>query len=160
MGLAFQAPDTLYTDDFDTGSLFSVSVPPPSAPPVSLAAAVLPDSRSVQVGAPATIFASMINTGTAELGGCGVSLRTGAPAALSMSFQATNPTTNQPIGARNQTVDDCAECDAELRSQFPIDGRVVAARLRAGLRLHQQPAGAGDQRRGHGRSQLLDRSGR
>jgi hypothetical protein len=87
------------------------------APQVALAAAVLPSSRSVQVGAAATAFATIINTGSAtataassravaasgpDALGCGIVQLTGVPTRL--SFQATDPATNRPIGSPNMPV--------------------------------------------------------
>jgi hypothetical protein len=69
----------------------------------SLFAAVLPASRSVQVGEPATVFVTIINAGTATATSVGISLRTAIPA--DFSFQTTDQSTNQPTGSPNATVD-------------------------------------------------------
>ena len=66
-------------------------------------AAVLPSSRSVQVGSPATAFATIINAGQGLATGCTISPITAVPAAL--TFQTTDPATNQVIGAPNAPVD-------------------------------------------------------
>ena len=71
------------------------------AAPVVLAASVLPDSRSVQVGKQASIFATMINSGTSNLSGCQVSLPPFPPFGLTLSYQTTNPTTNAVTGTPN-----------------------------------------------------------
>jgi sugar lactone lactonase YvrE len=71
------------------------------AAPVVLAASVLPDSRSVQVGKQASIFATMINSGTSNLTGCQVSLPPFPPFGLTLSYQTTNPTTNAVTGTPN-----------------------------------------------------------
>jgi hypothetical protein len=66
-----------------------------------LVAAVLPASRSVLVNGTATVFATIINSGSSTATGCGV-----APASdftPTMSFQATNATTNAAAGAVNAT---------------------------------------------------------
>jgi DNA-binding beta-propeller fold protein YncE len=67
------------------------------ATPVSFAA-VLPAARSVQLGTPATLFASMVNAGIAPLQGCRVGLSVTAPQGLSLSYQTTNPATNALTG--------------------------------------------------------------
>ncbi len=71
--------------------------------PSSLAASVLPGSRSVQVGTPATAFASIINLGTTTATGCSIAPLTSVPATF--SYQATNPTTNAPISSPNTPID-------------------------------------------------------
>ncbi len=69
----------------------------------SLSASVLPASRSVQVGNPATAFATIINAGPAAGLGCAPSLATNVPASL--AFQTTDPNTNQLTGTPNTPVD-------------------------------------------------------
>ena len=70
---------------------------------VPLAAAVLPLSRSIQVGSTATAFATIINAGADTAFGCGISAITSIPA--SFIFQTTHPTTNQVTGSPNTPVD-------------------------------------------------------
>ncbi len=67
-----------------------------------LAAAVLPSSRAVQVGATATAFATIINAGTATATSCGIALLSSIPA--SFSYQTTDPATNQVTGTPNTPV--------------------------------------------------------
>jgi hypothetical protein len=66
-------------------------------------AAVLPASRSVQVGVPATAFATIANLGPGTATGCGIALDTAIPATL--TFQTTNPATNTVTGTPNSPVD-------------------------------------------------------
>jgi len=73
------------------------------AKPVSLASAVLPSSRSVQVGATATAFATMVNFGTQTGSSCEIDLPGTMPA--SFTYQTTNPATNQLTGTANQPID-------------------------------------------------------
>jgi hypothetical protein len=68
----------------------------------ALVASVLPASRSVQVGATATAFATVINTGSSPATGCRLSLGAGIPAGF--SFQTTNSATNQVTGSPNTPV--------------------------------------------------------
>jgi Matrixin len=64
-----------------------------------LNAAVLPASRSVRVGIPATAFATIINTAPADALSC--SIGPAIPLPVNFTFQTTNPATNQPTGAIN-----------------------------------------------------------
>jgi hypothetical protein len=61
-----------------------------------LTSAVLPSSRSVKVGAAATAFATIINSGATTGTGCGLSPGTAVPATF--VYQTTNPTTNAVTG--------------------------------------------------------------
>jgi hypothetical protein len=67
-----------------------------------LASAVLPASRSVQVGDIATAFATIINTATVTATGCDITPLTIVPA--DFSYQATDPATNALIGTPNTPV--------------------------------------------------------
>jgi hypothetical protein len=73
-----------------------------NAPPTSLVAAVLPSSRSVQVGATATAFATIINAGSATAILCAPALATALPATF--TYQTTDPATNQVIGSANAPI--------------------------------------------------------
>jgi hypothetical protein len=68
----------------------------------ALAASVLPSSRSVQVGTPATAFATMINAGAIPAIVCQPSLVTAVP--VTLDFQTTDPTTNQVTGTRDTPI--------------------------------------------------------
>ncbi len=70
----------------------------PQATSSPLVAAVLPSSRSVQVGNPATVFATIINAGSTALNGCRISPVTTVNGRF--SFQTTNAT-NQLTGTIN-----------------------------------------------------------
>jgi hypothetical protein len=69
----------------------------------ALVAAVLPGSRSVQVGTPATAFATVINPGVGTAHGVGITLNTGIPATF--TYQTTDPATNQVTGTPDTPVD-------------------------------------------------------
>jgi hypothetical protein len=68
----------------------------------SLGAAVLPSSRSVQVGSPATAFATIINSGNDTALSVSISLQTNIPATL--TYQTTDPQTNALTGSPNTPV--------------------------------------------------------
>jgi hypothetical protein len=69
-----------------------------TALPTPLAASVLPGTRSVELGATPTVFANILNIGSAALSNCGVSLPASAPAGLTLSYQTTDPATNKVTG--------------------------------------------------------------
>ncbi|MDB5397763.1 MAG: putative antibiotic hydrolase [Rhodospirillales bacterium] len=75
----------------------------PAASPSPLVSAVLPTSRSVQVGSTATVFATLINSAGTPATGCHIVPIT--PVAANFSYQATNSATNAPIGSANTPVD-------------------------------------------------------
>jgi hypothetical protein len=73
-----------------------------TAPPRTLFAATLPSSRSVQVGQAATFFATIVNAVATDAIGCVIDKLSGVKGNL--SFQATDPATNVPIGLPNTPV--------------------------------------------------------
>ena len=131
VGLMDPTLTTIYAGDDDSGgnlnALFSVSLQPGaytllansasfevetgsytlttscSGCTADLAAAVLPTSRSVQVGNVATAFATVINTLTTIASSCGIAPLSSVPA--SFSYQTTDPATNALIGTPNTPVD-------------------------------------------------------
>jgi hypothetical protein len=62
----------------------------------ALFAVVLPSSRSVQIGSPATAFATLMNAGSTPLFNCGIAPKTTLPAVF--SFQTTDGESNVPTG--------------------------------------------------------------
>lgn len=68
-----------------------------------LAASVLPSSRSVQVGTPATVFATLINASAQTATACNIAPLTTISA--DFSYQTTDPTTNAPTGTPNTPID-------------------------------------------------------
>jgi hypothetical protein len=69
----------------------------------SIVAAVLPSSRSVQVGTTATALAAIINAGAVTATSCRIDLLSSIPA--NFSYQTTDPATNALIGTPNTPVD-------------------------------------------------------
>ncbi len=84
-------------------SLGTLIVAAPAKAQTSIVSAVLPSSRSVQVGATATVFATVINTGGFRAVDCIVSAPLGFPG--SFSFQTTDAATNTLVGNINTPVD-------------------------------------------------------
>jgi DNA-binding beta-propeller fold protein YncE len=72
--------------------------------PSPLFAAVAPGGRAVAVGEIASIFATVLNTGTIDLANCRVGLPNDAPASVALTYQTTNPSTNKQTGQPNQPV--------------------------------------------------------
>lgn len=70
---------------------------------LTLASAVLPSSRSVQVGTPATFFATIINTHSTAAIDCTIALED--PGIGALTFQTTNPQTNALTGTVNTPAD-------------------------------------------------------
>ena len=79
-----------------------VRFPPLAENDIALAAAVLPASRSVQVGATATAFATIIVSGSTPGLACKIAPLTSIPAVF--QYQTTNPGTNQLTGTVNTPV--------------------------------------------------------
>jgi YVTN family beta-propeller protein len=69
---------------------------------LTLVAAILPESRSVQIGDTATAFATMIDAGPADAATCTIAPATSIPA--SFLFQTTDPSTNALTGSPNTPV--------------------------------------------------------
>jgi hypothetical protein len=76
---------------------------PANASNLQLFAAVLPASRSVQIGNTATAFATIINAGTQVAKRC--SIIDTDPLPISFTYQTTNPATNVLTGTINTPVD-------------------------------------------------------
>lgn len=75
-----------------------------SGPPPILVASVLPLSRSVQAGSPATAFATILNAGPGTATGCSITPST-TPLSATFVYQTTDPTTNALTGTPNTPVD-------------------------------------------------------
>lgn len=68
-----------------------------------LAAAVLPSSRSGQVGSPITVYATIANGNEEDATACGIELL--SIIAADFSYQTTDPATNTPTGTPDTPVD-------------------------------------------------------
>jgi hypothetical protein len=98
-GVAIDGSSDAFIGDSGNNAVKEVAVGAPL-----VVASVLPGSRSVQIGKPATLFATIINTGATALSNCAVALPPDVPAGLSLAFQTTNPATNTLTGAANTPV--------------------------------------------------------
>ena len=78
---------------------FQADVGPAGAVPVTITAAVLPASRSVQLGHPMTAFAALVASGASPAVGCTVAPITGVPAGF--AFWLTDRATNAVTSAAN-----------------------------------------------------------
>jgi hypothetical protein len=76
-----------------------------------LNAAVLPASRSVRVGTPATAFATVLNMAPAAADNCRITPTT--PVAADFTFRTTDPATNEPTGG------------ADTGATIPADGQAT-----------------------------------
>ena len=70
----------------------------------ALVAAVLPGSRSIQLGDTATVFGTIINAGTVPAIGCGVALDVSTTAPVGIAYQSSDAATNKVTGAQNVPV--------------------------------------------------------
>jgi streptogramin lyase len=100
-GIATGSDGALWFIDTGTNAIWQL-VPAPSPSP--LLAAVLPLSRSVQVGVPATVFATIVSTSGNALANCFPSLPVTAPPGLTLDYRPTDPTTNMVTGSLDQSV--------------------------------------------------------
>lgn len=85
------------------GGVFDFETAAGACTPPGVVASVLPSSRSVQAGTPATAFATIINPAGVTASQCGIAPLAG-PAAT-FSFQTTDPATNQLVGTANTPAD-------------------------------------------------------
>jgi streptogramin lyase len=98
-GIAAGPDGALWFTEFNANKIGRITTPASTSP---LLAAVLPSSRSVQVGNTATAFATIINTGSSGVTGCAIAPVTPVPA--SFAYQTTNPATNALTGSPNTPV--------------------------------------------------------
>jgi hypothetical protein len=82
----------------------NLSVTQPTMPgSPSVFAALLPESRSVQTGTLATVYATIANAGPGTATGCAIMPLTASASAF--LYQQTDPSTNVPIGMANTPAD-------------------------------------------------------
>lgn len=98
----------------------------------SVVAAVLPVSRSVEVGTPATVFASMVNSGADPALRCSIAATTPVPA--DVAYQTTDPITNALTGSANTPADIAAAASQSF--VVVLDPRVAFDPIDVELRFH------------------------
>jgi YVTN family beta-propeller protein len=74
----------------------------PAPPASAVVAAILPGGRSVEVGTTATVYATLLNTGSATLANCNIALP-GADG-LTFDYQTSDPATNALTGSPDTPV--------------------------------------------------------
>lgn len=82
-------------------ALALAAIPAPGE--AQLAASVLPGSRAVPVGAPAAVFATVVNAGPADGTDCSIALAS-MVAGVTLSYQTTDPLTNRATGSPDTPV--------------------------------------------------------
>ena len=98
-GIAAGPDGALWFTEFDGNKIGRITTPASTSP---LVAAVLPSSRSVEVGNTATAFATIINSGSSVLSGCAIVPVSTVPATF--VYQTTDPATNALTGSPNTPV--------------------------------------------------------
>jgi virginiamycin B lyase len=115
----------------DVSAIGRLSPPPSSS---TLVAAILPTSRSVQVGgATATVFATIINAGPNAASNCGIVPLTVVPARF--FYQTTDPGTNLPTGSPGVPADIAPGRGADLRHGFCAERGLRPDQYRVRVRL-------------------------
>ena len=97
----------------------------------SLFSSTLPSSRSVEVGAAATAFATIINAGAADAAGCRIEPLNDVRAAF--SYQTTDPTTNAVTGTPDTPVTVAAGASQSFVFSVVPDGPFSATNLLLGF---------------------------
>lgn len=98
-GVTIDPIGNLYGADPTTNAVYQYEL---AASP--LGSAVLPGGRSVETGAPATVFATMINSGGAALDSCQILPPSDAPSGLTLDYWPTDPVTNAVTGVADTPV--------------------------------------------------------
>jgi hypothetical protein len=107
---------------------------------LGLVAAVLPGTRSVRVGAAATVFATMIWTGPGTATGCGITPLTPMPG--NFMYQTTAAGNNHPTGSPNTPVSIASGASQTFLIAFTPTAPIDAHELLLGFRCANAPAAA------------------
>jgi virginiamycin B lyase len=105
-----------------------------------LVAAVLPSSRSVEVGNTATAYATIINNSTSAATGCAIAPVTSVPA--SFVYQTSDPTTNALTGTPNMPVNIPAGGSQTFVIGLTADAPMVPTEVVFGFACSGMPAAA------------------
>jgi len=114
----------LFVEDDENAAVYVFTIAPPA-----LQAAILPGGRSVQVGSAATIFATIINSGTTSLTNCRIALPSSAPAGVAMTYQTTSAATNAPTGTPNAPVTIAAGAAQSFVLSFTSSGAAASSAM-------------------------------
>ncbi|MGB8842367.1 MAG: NHL repeat-containing protein [Aliidongia sp.] len=101
-GVAVDGKGNVFVADSGNNAVKEILAAPPT-----LFASVLPGARSVELGATATIFATVINSGTQALDNCQITPASSSFDTLpfiTMNYQTTDPATNALTGTANTPV--------------------------------------------------------
>jgi hypothetical protein len=107
---------------------------------LGLVAAVLPGTRSVRVGAAATVFATMIWTGPGTATDCEITPLTPVPG--DFMYQTTAPGNNHPTGSPNTPVSIASGASQTFLIAFTPTAPFDARELLLGFRCANAPAAA------------------
>jgi YVTN family beta-propeller protein len=94
-------------------------------PPSAVLSSVLPGGRSVQVGATASVFATILNIGATALSGCRIVLPSSAPAGLGLTYETTDASTNVVNSGANPPVTIAAHGLQTFRVDFQSTAAVT-----------------------------------
>ena len=123
-GMTIDPAGNLYGTDQNGNALIQILLNPSP-----LASAILPGGRSVEIGNPATVFATLLNTADTAQGNCRIAAPGNAPAGLTLDYRPTDPATNAVTGALDTPVAIPAHSGQSFVIGFGSDTAVSAAGL-------------------------------
>jgi sugar lactone lactonase YvrE len=123
-GLAIDPAGNLYGTDQAGNALVQILLNPSP-----LASAILPGGRSVEIGSPATVFATLLNTADTAQANCRIEVPGNAPSGLTLDYRPTDPATNAVAGALDTPVSIPAHGGQTFVIGFGSDAAVSAPGL-------------------------------
>jgi hypothetical protein len=106
----------------------------------ALVTAVLPGSRSVQVGSSASFFATLLNASSVDLKGCRI--LPVAPLDVDFSFSMTDPATNAVVGSPNASADIDVGANQSFVVALTPNSAALPLDLRFAYKCNNAPAAA------------------